>query len=225
MDRLSVDTINWDLSPTEIVDDRLLSANPSSISVREFPLIELAVSIGIPQIASFNAIEENPLTTPLTTLFLPLTLRMLSSGGASKSPLIVVPPFRVYAFTTPLKLTASTILMAIIRSKAVTVPLFLISISFPIENHLLFREFIRIFIGLSIPSWLIKINWFCFLVNKKMLKDYPNLWRYARDLYSIPAFGKTTDFEAIKKHYHLCAVATNPNKILPKGPDTFIWKE
>lgn len=64
-----------------------------------------------------------------------------------------------------------------------------------------------------------------FLVNKKMLKDYPNLWRYARDLYSIPAFGKTTDFEAIKKHYHLCAVATNPNKILPKGPDTDIWKE
>ncbi len=64
-----------------------------------------------------------------------------------------------------------------------------------------------------------------FLANKKMLRDYPNLWGYARDLYSIPAFGGTTDFEAIKKHYHLCAVATNPYKILPLGPDTDLWKE
>jgi len=64
-----------------------------------------------------------------------------------------------------------------------------------------------------------------FRVNKKMLKDYPNLWAYARDLYQIPGFGSTTDFNAIKKHYHLCCLSTNPNKLLPAGPDLSIWNE
>ncbi|MDO4465725.1 MAG: glutathione S-transferase C-terminal domain-containing protein [Bacillota bacterium] len=62
-----------------------------------------------------------------------------------------------------------------------------------------------------------------FRVNLKMLKDYPNLWAYARDLYSIPAFGQTTNFDAIKKHYHLCCLATNPKKILPLGPEENLW--
>ena len=63
-----------------------------------------------------------------------------------------------------------------------------------------------------------------FRVNKKMLKDYPNLWGYARDLYEESAFGDNTNFEAIKKHYHLCCLKTNPNYILPLGPDVSIWK-
>lgn len=62
-----------------------------------------------------------------------------------------------------------------------------------------------------------------FRVNKKMLKDYPNLWGYARDLYQQPGFGETTDFDAIKKHYHLCCLATNPHKILPVGPELDLW--
>ena len=64
-----------------------------------------------------------------------------------------------------------------------------------------------------------------FRVNKKMLKDYPNLWGYARDLYEEEAFGGNTNFDAIKKHYHLCCLETNPLDILPKGPDLSIWKE
>lgn len=62
-----------------------------------------------------------------------------------------------------------------------------------------------------------------FRVNKKMLKDYPNLWGYARDLYQQPGFGDTTDFNAIKRHYHLCTLVTNPDKILPLGPDEKLW--
>ncbi|MGN0343173.1 MAG: glutathione S-transferase family protein [Roseburia sp.] len=62
-----------------------------------------------------------------------------------------------------------------------------------------------------------------FRVNKKMLKDYPNLWGYARDLYQQPGFGETTDFDAIKKHYHLCCLTTNPDKILPLGPELELW--
>jgi putative glutathione S-transferase len=62
-----------------------------------------------------------------------------------------------------------------------------------------------------------------FKVNKKRIREYPNLWAYARDLYQTPAFGDTTEFDAIKKHYHLCAVAGNIHKLLPKGPDTKDW--
>lgn len=64
-----------------------------------------------------------------------------------------------------------------------------------------------------------------FWTNRNKLTDFPNLWGYVRDLYSLPGFGDTTDFEAIKKHYHLCAVATNPYGIVPKGPDLSVWKQ
>ncbi len=64
-----------------------------------------------------------------------------------------------------------------------------------------------------------------FRVNERMLKDYPNLWGYARDLYAEDAFGKNTHFDAIKKHYHLCCLKTNPDNILPLGPDLSLWEE
>lgn len=64
-----------------------------------------------------------------------------------------------------------------------------------------------------------------FRVNKRMLKEYTNLWGYARDLYSIPAFGDNTDFDAIKRHYHLCCLGTNPYNIVPAGPDLSMWYE
>ncbi len=62
-----------------------------------------------------------------------------------------------------------------------------------------------------------------FLVNRNRLIEFPNLWAYARDLYQTEGFGDTTDFEAIKKHYHLCCDPKNTYKILPKGPDVSTW--
>ena len=64
-----------------------------------------------------------------------------------------------------------------------------------------------------------------FRVNRNMIRDYKNLWAYARDLYQTPGFGDTTDFDAIKKHYHLCCLVTNPDKLLPLGPDPDAWNE
>lgn len=64
-----------------------------------------------------------------------------------------------------------------------------------------------------------------FRVNERMLRDYPNLWGYARDLYAEHAFSAATDFDGIKKHYHLCCLQTNPNSILPIGPDEALWNE
>lgn len=64
-----------------------------------------------------------------------------------------------------------------------------------------------------------------FRTNRNRLIDFPNLWGYARDLYAIPAFGETTDFDAIKRGYHLGNHASNPFRILAKGPDTSVWKQ
>ena len=62
-----------------------------------------------------------------------------------------------------------------------------------------------------------------FKANRNRIVDFPNLWGYLRDLYQTPGFGDTTDFDAIKRHYHLSHhIASNDQKgqnILPKGPD------
>jgi glutathionyl-hydroquinone reductase len=62
-----------------------------------------------------------------------------------------------------------------------------------------------------------------FKANRNRIIDFPNLWGYLRDLFQTPGFGDTTDFDAIKRHYHLSNhIASNDQKgqtILPKGPD------
>jgi glutathionyl-hydroquinone reductase len=57
-----------------------------------------------------------------------------------------------------------------------------------------------------------------FKANLRRLADYPNLWPYARDLYSIPAFRGTTDFDQIKRHYFGTHPQLNPLRIVPAGP-------
>jgi putative glutathione S-transferase len=65
-----------------------------------------------------------------------------------------------------------------------------------------------------------------FNTNRNLIREFPHLWGYARDLYQTPGFGDTTDFDAIKRHYHL-SITINPNKdeekILPKGPELSVW--
>ncbi len=62
-----------------------------------------------------------------------------------------------------------------------------------------------------------------FRVNRNRLVEFPNLWGYARDLYQTAGFGETTDFDSIKKHYHLSTIQGNRYGILPKGPDIKVW--
>lgn len=65
-----------------------------------------------------------------------------------------------------------------------------------------------------------------FKTNRNLIREFNHLWGYARDLYQTPGFGDTTDFDAIKKHYHL-SITISPDKpdggILPKGPDLSVW--
>ncbi|WP_342429683.1 glutathione S-transferase C-terminal domain-containing protein [Neobacillus sp. FSL H8-0543] len=62
-----------------------------------------------------------------------------------------------------------------------------------------------------------------FKANRNRIVDFPSLWGYLRDLFQTTGFGDTTDFDAIKRHYHLSNhIASNDQKgqtILPKGPD------
>lgn len=66
-----------------------------------------------------------------------------------------------------------------------------------------------------------------FMTNRNRIIDLPHSWGYVRDLYQTPGFGETTDFDAIKRHYHL-SITISPSdaradKILPKGPDLSGW--
>lgn len=53
-----------------------------------------------------------------------------------------------------------------------------------------------------------------FRCNRQRIADYPNLWPYARDLYSQPGVAATVDFDAIKGIYF----GSRPPRILPGGP-------
>jgi putative glutathione S-transferase len=63
-----------------------------------------------------------------------------------------------------------------------------------------------------------------FKANLRRLVDYPNLWPYARDLYQQPAFGGTTNFDHIKRHYFGTHPRLNPSRIVPAGP-LLDWQE
>jgi glutathionyl-hydroquinone reductase len=63
-----------------------------------------------------------------------------------------------------------------------------------------------------------------FKCNRAKLTEMPALWGYARDLFSIPAFGGNTDFDQIKQHYYVVQSDVNPSGIVPQGPDLSGWR-
>lgn len=62
-----------------------------------------------------------------------------------------------------------------------------------------------------------------FKCNRQKLTELPALWRYARELFAIPGFGDTVDFEQIKTHYYVVHSGINPTGIVPDGPDLSGW--
>lgn len=58
-----------------------------------------------------------------------------------------------------------------------------------------------------------------FKCNKRMLKDYPNLWGYTRELYQWAGVAETTKFDHFVRHYHYSHDTINPNRIVPITPD------
>ncbi|MFR0553112.1 glutathione S-transferase family protein [Loigolactobacillus coryniformis subsp. coryniformis] len=62
-----------------------------------------------------------------------------------------------------------------------------------------------------------------FHTNRNLLRDFPNLWAYARGLYQKPEFGDSTNFTGIKQGYQLLNEVANPYNLLTVGPDEKDW--
>ncbi|WP_156319343.1 glutathione S-transferase C-terminal domain-containing protein [Secundilactobacillus paracollinoides] len=61
-------------------------------------------------------------------------------------------------------------------------------------------------------------------LNQNRLEDFPNLWRYAKQCYALPAFKNNTNFKAIKQHFIQGSVDVHDfAHVLPSGPDTSKW--
>ncbi len=61
-----------------------------------------------------------------------------------------------------------------------------------------------------------------FRCTRYRLTDFPNLWRFTRDIYRMPEVQKTVDFEEIRKGYYLNDGDHNPHKIVAEQP-VFDW--
>ena len=57
-----------------------------------------------------------------------------------------------------------------------------------------------------------------FKCNLRRIVDYPNLYRYLRDLYNHAGVKDTVNFHHIKHHYYGSHKTINPNGIVPLGP-------
>ena len=57
-----------------------------------------------------------------------------------------------------------------------------------------------------------------FKCNLKRVADYPNLWRYARNLYHQPGIADTVKFDLYKQGYYSPSANRNPLGIVPLGP-------
>lgn len=58
-----------------------------------------------------------------------------------------------------------------------------------------------------------------FKCNIRRIIDYPNLWRYTRELYNMSGVSETINFRHIKEHYFSSHKNINPTGIVPAGPD------
>ena len=57
-----------------------------------------------------------------------------------------------------------------------------------------------------------------FKCNIRMIKDYPNLWAYTRDIYSQNGVASTVHMDHIKTHYYASHKTINPTGVVPSGP-------
>ncbi|MCZ6524465.1 MAG: glutathione S-transferase family protein [Alphaproteobacteria bacterium] len=58
-----------------------------------------------------------------------------------------------------------------------------------------------------------------FKCNLRRLVDFPNLWRYTRELYQMPGIAETVDLEIYKRGYYSRSALRNPTGVVPKGPE------
>jgi putative glutathione S-transferase len=57
-----------------------------------------------------------------------------------------------------------------------------------------------------------------FKCNLRRIVDYPALWRFTRDVYSLPGVAETVNLHHIKHHYYESHPTINPSGVVPLGP-------
>ncbi|CAN6445575.1 unnamed protein product [Victoria cruziana] len=74
---------------------------------------------------------------------------------------------------------------------------------------------IRLFVTLIRFDEVYVIHFKC---SKKLLREYPNLFNYTKDIFQIPGLKETVNMEHIKRHYYGSNPSINPFGIILVGP-------
>lgn len=64
-----------------------------------------------------------------------------------------------------------------------------------------------------------------FKTSRNKLRELPNLFRFTKKIYNMPAVKATCDIDFIKRHYFGCHTMINPTGIVPNGPSLAIYEE
>lgn len=83
-----------------------------------------------------------------------------------------------------------------------------------IAGNILTEADIRLFVTLIRFDEVYVVHFKC---NKRMIREYPNLFNYVKDVYQIPGIAETVHMEHIKKHYYGSHPSINPFAIIPLG--------
>ncbi|KAJ0989225.1 hypothetical protein J5N97_007581 [Dioscorea zingiberensis] len=76
---------------------------------------------------------------------------------------------------------------------------------------------VRLFVTLIRFDEVYAVHFKC---NKKLLREYPNLFNYTKDIYQTNGMSSTVNMEHIKKHYYGSHPSINPYGIIPIGSNT-----
>ncbi len=58
-----------------------------------------------------------------------------------------------------------------------------------------------------------------FKCNVRLIRQFPSLSGYLKELYQWPGIQETVNFDHIKRHYYVTHEDINPTRIVPYGPD------
>jgi len=75
---------------------------------------------------------------------------------------------------------------------------------------------IRLFVTLIRFDEVYVVHFKC---NKKLVREYPNLFNYTKDIYQISGISGTVNMDHIKRHYYGSHPSINPYGIVPLGFD------
>eukprot|EP01018_Ginkgo_biloba_P034634 Gb_09282 [translate_table: standard] len=73
---------------------------------------------------------------------------------------------------------------------------------------------IRLFVTLIRFDEVYAVHFKC---NKKLIREYPNLFNYTKDIYQIPGISSTVNMDHIKRHYYGSHPSINPYGVVPLG--------